>query len=167
MTSDASSPRGSQVTNRHCTHCTDKTAWSFEYKNVQEPSFPMTYIAQMLEANKKETWTAVWDWNLWKSDTCLISFLSLAGVHYLFFNSPENPSYINPFYGKLHLSANPRDLKLRKDAWLRWLAFQSKGCLLAYLASSLLNGKNENGNNHDIMKSFSQLKIKSSRTKKR
>lgn len=31
----------------------------------------------------------------------------------------------------------------------------------------ITNGKNENGNNHDIMKSFSQLKIKSSRTKKR
>ena len=39
----SSPPRGNQVANRHCTHCTDKTAWSFEYKNVQEPSLPMTY----------------------------------------------------------------------------------------------------------------------------
>ena len=39
----SSPPRGSQVANRHCTHCTDKTAWSFEYKNVQEPSLSILF----------------------------------------------------------------------------------------------------------------------------
>ena len=37
------SPRGRQVVNRYCTHRTDKTSRSFEYKNVQEPSLPTTY----------------------------------------------------------------------------------------------------------------------------
>lgn len=127
MTSDASSPRGSQVTNRHCTHCTDKTAWSFEYKNVQEPSFPMTYIAQMLEANKKRNLNCSLKTGIFGNQTpAWFLSLSLAGVHYLFFNSPENPSYINPFYGKLHLSANPERPEIEKRCMIEMIGFSEQ-----------------------------------------
>lgn len=110
--------RGSQVTNRHCTHCTDKTAWSFEYKNVQRTEFP--YDLHSTDAQKlikKKPWTAKSETESLETgvfETPVISFPFPSWCTYLFFNSPENPSYINPFYGKLHLSANPRDLKLKR-----------------------------------------------------
>lgn len=42
-------------------------------------------VAQMLEANKKYLHCSLRLELLWKSDTCLISFLSLADVHYSLF----------------------------------------------------------------------------------